>query len=65
MQFVLEFCAISPIRKDKQLLRKSLTCNNFNTFLFVINMFKLQKKNTPNVIKIKTPERYQIRYLCS
>ena len=65
MQFVLGFCTISPIRKDKQRLRTSLKFHNFNTFLVGINMFKFNKKNTRArceiylKLTIKTLERRQ------
>ena len=67
MWYVLGFCAISPIRKHKQLLRMSLTFNNFNTFLVGIDMFKVKKnkKNTGtrceicSKLTVKTLERHQ------
>ena len=52
MWYVLGFCAISPIRKHKQLLRMSLTFNNFNTFLVGIDMFKVKKKQKKHWNKV-------------
>ena len=63
MRFILGLCAISPIRKNKQRQRMSLTFNKFNAFLIGINMFKVNKKNTRTrceiylKLTIKTPER--------
>ena len=65
MWFVWWFCAIGPIWKHKQHLRTRLTINNLNAFLFGINMFKFNKKNTGtrceicSKLTIKTPERSQ------
>ena len=65
MWFASGVCAINPIRKHNQRLRRSLTFVNFNTFLVVINMFKVNKKSTGtrcticSKLTIKTLERHQ------
>ena len=68
MRFVLGFCAISPIRKHKQRLSRSLTFKIFNTFLVGINMFKVNKKNTGTSSKLKVNNKdigtTSICYLC-
>ena len=66
MWFVWWFCAIGPIRKHKQHLRTWLTINNLNAFLFGINMFKFNKKNTgTNMFEVnnKDTRTKSIRYL--
>ena len=62
MWFALGVCAISPIRKHNQRLRRSLTFVNFNTFLVVINMFKVSTGTRCKIcskLAIMTPERHQ------
>ena len=71
MWYVLGFCAISPIRKRKQLLRMSLTFNNFNTFLVGIDIFKVKKNKKKHWNKVwnmfeinnKDTRTTSIRYL--
>ena len=64
MQFVLGFCAISPIRKHKQGLRMIPTLNNFNAFVVGINMFKVNKKKTRCKTNNKDTGTMSVCYQC-